>query len=953
MKVHNLRSVIADKPLFYHHMEWILMHPRFGFLMMGLIALSFTHNQVLASVLFLFFIAELGLRIAIIINKRQTNPYRSSLNQKIDVLFLVLDVIGIASLLITIFNIPLDAENIAAARLIRACYLLRTLRMFRYLDLQSAMYSPTYGMLISLIILLSFFVEDIMMWIIIIFFSVELAVRMIIMRNIEYDSKQDKVMEWIYWWVDTIATIVMIPAFAFIPYGAALRMLRLVRLLRPWMVIIRNLKDVLREGQFMQEINLIVLLLAVLSIGSGVIGHYTVSAFDYTQDGIINLADEGMFAPIWFAFRMFTDPGNTVHFPQGSGIAIFSVVAVIFGVFIFAFFIGIGAHIVSGLMAKLRNERLNITNHMVMLGWSNVSPFIVEQLKIISERSFSNLKLVVLNNSEKTPEALIEHSWVSYRWGETEDKNSLRRINLSHARQVTINVPDGFGSSDNLAFASYALIAVRKAHPNIYVNVTTPGLAAPHLDSHKHMLQVGWDTTDFYNKPTVVLSQADVRANMFRNILVYKDFDQVMERMMIPERTEDSSLQISEWGGLLQRENGQITLTLPDKSQSMPVTILAAKLLLRGVILVAISDAEGHPHPIYTLDKLETPMQVPSLLGLSISANALFSESLYTIKRCDQYLEQTPTTYSLDLQPTQTNKHLKLLITGWVGSLPLLLQRMLDDFDTIELTLIDDLSDAERTDQLAYIRQRVDETAGANERIKIDIVRWNFADMNFLRPYVKNADKILLSRSPHLKAHAYASISSVLSHLVTIINEQGTSPEIFPVLENRAQAQLLQEELQRFNLPHEIHITVPSAFYGTYAAHTSYHMYRVENPEAYELQRTLRHTIDDMMGDTGDTDEMDIQVLSVNSPLPEDAEALFAQLLSEGYIWIGYRLKDSFIWSDPIQNAIRKLFPREEDYSCLRQHQIIINPFGNPVSRYSWTEFRENIVELIVISEQT
>jgi len=103
------------------------------------------------------------------------------------------------------------------------------------------------------------------------------------------------------------------------------------------------------------------------------------------------------------------------------------------------------------------------------------------------------------------------------------------------------------------------------------------------------------------------------------------------------------------------------------------------------------------------------------------------------------------------------------------------------------------------------------------------------------------------------------------------------------------------------------------------------------------------------MGDTGDDDEMDIKALQVNTPLPEDAEALFTSLLEDGYVWIGYRLNKSFVWNDPLQNTIRKLFPREEDYSCLRQHQIIINPFGNPVSRYSWTEFRENITELIVI----
>jgi len=946
-----MKSVFNDRPLFYHHMEWVLMHPRFGFLMMGLIALSFTHSQLLAGILFLFFCVELGLRFFIMLYKLRTNPYRSSINQKIDVLFLVLDVIGVLSLLVTVLDIPIAAENVAAVRLLRAVYLLRTLRMFRYIDLQSAMYSPTYGMLISLIILLSFFAQDTLMWIIIIFFSVELAIRFIIMRNTKFKTRKERFSEWIYWWIDVIATIVMIPSFAFIPYGGSLRMLRLIRLLRPWMVIVRNLKDVMREGQFMQEINLIVLLLGVLSIGAGVIGHFTMPDFDYTQNGQSDAADTGMLAPIWFAFRLFTDPGNSIFYPDGTEIAIFSVVAVIIGVFIFAFFIGIGASIVSGLMVKLRNERLNLTNHMVMLGWSEAAPFILSQLKIISERGYSKLKLVILNHDDKIPAALVEHSWVSYRWGDMEEISSLERVNLAHARQAVVNVPDGYSGADNLAQATFALVAIRKVNPDIYLNFTTPGMAHPHLDSHHHMLQIGWDTSDFYNKPTVVQSCADVRANMFRNILVYRDFDQVMERLMIPERTEESSLQICEWDGMLKMENGEITLSLPDDSKSMPLTMLAARLMVRGVSLVAMGDADGHVRPLYKVADMSLPSRISSLLGISINANALHAETYYTIKHLHNLPKPVCEKMPEGLSKLKHSSTLKLLITGWVGSLPLLLQRLLDEFEYIDVTIIDDLSEGECLEQVAYLRKRCADTEGANERIDVKMVAWGFSDMNFLRDYIIDADRILLSRSKHMKSHAYASISTVLSHMVTLVREAGTKPDIFPILENREQARLLQEELERFNLPLEIHVTVPNEFYGTYVAHTSFHMYASESPESYELQRTLRHTIDDLMGDVGDSDEMDLEVLNVHEPLDVNAETLFAQLLAQGYIWIGYRLKESFVWNDPLQDSIRKLFPRQEDFGCMRQFQIIINPFGNPVSRHSWSEYRESIVELIVIGE--
>jgi len=950
-----MKSVLQDRPLLYHHLEWVLMHPRFGMIMLGLIAASFIHNQILAGILFIIFVIELGLRIAIMRYKINTNPYRSSLNSKLDMLFLALDIIGVASLLITVFNIPLNAEDATAARLLRAFYLMRTLRVFRYVDLQSAMYSPTYGMLISLLILLSFFAEDTLMWVVIIFFSVELAIRLVLMRHMKFESTRDRISEWIYWWIDLIATVVMVPAFAIIPHGSALRALRLIRLLRPWTIILRNLKEVISEGQFMQEVNLIILLLGVLAIAGGVAGHFFMPPFDYTQDGVVDATDGTLFAQIWFSFRLFTDPGNSILFPPNARMAIVSITAVITGVFIFAFFIGIGSQIISGLMRKLRNERLNITNHMVMLGWSEVAPYTLAQLRTISERHFSRLKLVLLGESAETPKELLAYPWVSYRWGNVQEVDSLKRVNLNHARQAIINVPDNVSQAIQLSHSTFSLLAIRKINPNIYLNYASPSLAEPQLSSHHHILQIGWDNKSIYDKPTVVLSHAEVRANMLRNILAYQDFDQVMERLMIPGRTEESALQICEWEGEVTIRDGHVFLTMKDEEPCLEMMHVAASMVSRGITLVALADEKGYPHPLYKLAE-RAPIKITSALGLAIHSRDLYGELLYTFKEHSKNMEQDSENKHIParltgLKPTQNTETLNLVITGWVGALPLLLKRLLQDFHTINVKIIDDITRDEHIDRIVYLRRRIAEMPGATERIHFELIRWNFIHMDHLREYVKDADCILLSRPQHLKDHAYIAIATVLSHLVTIVRENGDTPQIFPLLSNREQARLLQEELDRFELPTEVHVTVPDEFYGTYIAHTSYYMYSSESPEAYELQRTLRRAIDVLMSDTGEDDDMDIKTLTVTEKLPEDAEALFADLLQQGFIWIGYRLKHGFVWHDPMQDKIRKFFPREQDYSCLRQYQIIINPFGNPVSRHSWTEYREDIEELIVIAE--
>ena len=946
-----MQIVFKDRSLLFHHIEWMLSHPRFGFVMLALIALSFIHNVVLASFLFLLFSAEISMRAIIMRRKSKIIPYRSSLNHRIDMMLLVLDIVGVLSLLVTIFDSSLFAENIAAIRFLRGIYLLRSLRIVRYIDLQSAMYSPTYGMFISLVIMISFFATDALLWIVIFFFFVELGMRYIIMRSMRYETRSEYLLEWAFWWLDLIATIAMLPFLTMFLFGGFLRMLRLIRLFRPWLVILRNLKDVLREGQFMQEINLIVLILAVFSIGGGVLAHLVLHGVDFTHDGLLNKDDEQMFAPIWFAFRLLTDPGNAVYFPETFELTVFSIVSVIAGVFVFAFFIGIGANIVSGLMRKLRNERLIITNHMVMLGWSDAAPYIIRQLKTISERSFTKLKLVLLHHAHDVPDEVINEKWMTYRWGSFEQLDDLRRINVAAAKQALILMPPA-NNAKSLSHAFFSLLAIRKVNPTIPLSFAVPGMAEPHLDSHKHMLQVGWDKKGRYDKPTAVLSEADFRANALCNIMRYSDFDQVISRLFIPERSEESALNISEWDGELFRDDdGVWQISGTEYGKSAPLLPLTHWLFEHGVTLLAVVDEEGEIYPVYSLGDIYKPkLKLKSVLGIAINENALYGELVTGIHEKSWDLALTPQNDLDDLglgvvEPSDT---LSLLVIGWVGSLPLLLKRLLLFYHKIELIMLDELPPDEIQSQEKYLKRRISEEPGLEDLIKIRCEYWDFSNMNALREFTQ-CDRIILSRPLHMEEDAYAVIATTLSHIMTIVEEEQIQPKIFPVLDDREQVMLLQEELAQDDLYTEVHMTVPNEFYGVYVAHTTFHMYTAESEEAYQTKRVLRHAMNQLMIDFGDNDKMNLKTLKISRPLPEDPNQVFADLLDEGYLWIGYRLSTSFQWNDPVQTAVHFLFPKEDGFGDARQHQLIINPFANPVSRHSWLDRRGDIVELIAI----
>lgn len=933
--------------MFYHHAEWVLNHPRFGMLMIALILLSFLNYAWLAAVLFVVFAFEISLRAAVIRYKLQTYPYKSSTHHRLDILFLVLDIVGVLSLLVTVFQFALPLDDAAVVRLLRAVYLLRALRLFRYFDLQSAIYSPTYGMVISLMVLFSFFVSGVALWAVLLFFIVELIVRRVVMRNMLFSSQRNKAIEWAFWWVDLVATIAMIPGLTTLQFGNWMRALRLVRLFRPWLVILRNLRQVIKEGQFFQEINLIVLLLAVLSFAGGVWGNLVNDHFDFTQDGAVTEKDSEMLAQTWFAFRAFTDPGNVVAYPETNEIAIFSVFAVIVGVFVFAFFIGIGANIVSGLMSRLRNEKMNIANHMVMLGWNEASPFILSELRAMSHRSFTRMKLVLLNDREERPQGFLKENWVSYRWGDIENPEDLQRVNMGAARQAIVSVPDS-SNKESHSHSFFSLLAIRDENPDIYISYAYPGFVKPRVKTHKHPLHVGWDQHSYYDKPTVIHSQVDVRANLFRQVLQYRDFDQVMTRLMVPPRVDEPALHAVEWFGELVWQEGVYLLQYSDGSCKIEVEILVRELFRRGVILVAIASPSMQ---IQAAMVPTEPMQVFTLVGIARDANTLFGEIEFVMHNIRQISCESTEPVTARLLPLESKSRIRIVIIGWVGALPLMLKRLLQSYEAIAVTVIDDLSAEERDNQQLYLDRRIEEMPGASERVSFELVGWDYTDMDDVTAHISGADRVILSRPMHVKVRPYAFVASILSDLMVVLQAIDEHPMIFPVMDTRDQALVLQKQMEKFKVEREIHLLVPNEFYGTYVAHTSYHMFISGEKHVYEMHRALRYVLDDMMRNDSqeDSNMFVLDALKVDGALPENAPALFSWMLSQGYLWIGYRMRSGVDISAFDNSLLYKVFPREIDYRCLRQHSIIINPLALPQSIQLWEQKRTDIVELIVV----
>jgi hypothetical protein len=292
---------------------------------------------------------------------------------------------------------------------------------------------------------------------------------------------------------------------------------------------------------------------------------------------------------------------------------------------------------------------------------------------------------------------------------------------------------------------------------------------------------------------------------------------------------------------------------------------------------------------------------------------------------------------------------LSITIVGRVGHLSLILRRLLQDYEEVNVAILDDVSESERENALRSMTENLAKTEGALDRIHVDLVPWNFSDMDVLEKHICKANRIFISRPVHAVEKPHATIASILSHAVSILEDYESEAIIFPVVDNREQARLLQTELHDFCADDNVHVVVPDEFYGTYAAHTSFNMYSSMCASDYKLQGILSSALEDLMSEAGEDDCFDLIGFRLEGKLEKDPQALFNALLDQGNLWIGYRMEVTVQLDSIAYHAMMKMFPQPVDAECVRQQQIVLNPFSSPMHRKIWDEKHDQIVELVVI----
>lgn len=277
--------------------------------------------------------------------------------------------------------------------------------------------------------------------------------------------------------LDGVATAAFLPFEDFHAELRLLRLARLVGLVAYWLPYMRELvtltlrPDRWRQLAFVAGVTILFCTIAAAILTTDT-GHGPMGV-DMDGDGEVEPDERGFVRALWWAFLQIESPDNLARQPS-PGVAFFlSWALTIAGLFLFSFFIGIGASLVSDLVASSRLTPVGFRKHVAILNPSPDCQLFLRELFSYYRKQYQVPKVAVLGSSTEVPEFLLrrEIRRVRYRTGQAALPLHLGRVDVAAAKRVVVLKNREEGVTDAQVVST--VMTVRELNPTctIYAEV--------------------------------------------------------------------------------------------------------------------------------------------------------------------------------------------------------------------------------------------------------------------------------------------------------------------------------------------------------------------------------------------------------------------------------------------------------------------------------------------------
>jgi len=423
----------------HHKREWLLLgervfsHPRYAILITAALGLCiFERYWLIMLPLALFFALEWSMRCWL--QKEQGWRNRTELT------FLILDgiaTISMFSALLLPINVLEQGIYLRIARLFRGMYMLRMLRIFRFLTHDTLIFSLPFSLAVVGLAGLAWAMPSLALYIGVLLL-LETACRAYALYRILPQGHRRN-LESLFIVVDSIAAIALlslIPEFS--QTWILLRLLRFLIMLNPLGNIasaagrVVSLPEIRREGGMLAA-----MFLAFMIVGSIAVW-YIYPHMDINDDGGNTSTDYQPFQVLLFVFRLMIDPGAAPAQAFTPWLATLTVLLVLSGVFFFALVVSLGSNVMHYMLKELANSPLSAREHILFAGWNEQSLPILHKLDQLCARMRHAFPAVWIFHEPPIHGANKVANWLSIREVSAGSRNLIEQFQLSGIRQLIV-----------------------------------------------------------------------------------------------------------------------------------------------------------------------------------------------------------------------------------------------------------------------------------------------------------------------------------------------------------------------------------------------------------------------------------------------------------------------------------------------------------------------------------
>ena len=891
--------------------EWLLLgervfsHPRYAMLIVVALALCmFERYSFVLATLGIFFVVEWCLRFWL----QKENHFRN----RAELTFLILDGLATISLISVLFmpvNLLQQAVYLRIARLFRGMYMLRMLRIFRFLTHDTFVYSLPFSLVVVALACIAIAVPSVGMYIGVLLL-IEGVCRTISILKVLPDGGRKKA-ELAFVSLDmlvSIAVLGLIPSVAAAWVG--LRAIRFLVMLNPVGNIAKAAKRVLAIQEVRNEGGMLAGMLVAMMIMGSLAVLYLYPEMDINDDGDITSADYLPFQVMLYVFRVLTDPGAATPEAFSPWLVGLTSILVLAGVFFFALMVSLGSNVMQYMLRELSNSPLSAREQMVLAGWNDQSLAILKRLDKLFARMRQSMSSVWIFHEQALDGANSIGSWLAVREVTSGSRGLMKRFDLTGIRQLVLFRKDSETLDTESLVDTHHLVRDLKVDGMMISEAgLSPRLQSVYSDS----------------MAMSVLNSASVTARMLYQMHHCAWMPELGIRMLDAVSGE-IGLKTVPWAFEVQAGSGMATVLVGKKQQALDIWL--SDCFASGVNLLAARREDGSFvlfSDLMQAEKNEVFNDVVGLGGSTLLWSGMMESALSMA--ADQPHENVlkqftwPETWDLSM-----------IFLGWHAGLPAMIEEMAFKHHKLTVHVLSTVHEDKLTLQNRRVKDACERAAlHCKCELKVSLHAWDGLDTEVWESLLRGCKVMMFYPEEQANGSEDSLLELWFHEVARVLSERKakvkwwTPPKLMVL--PRSGEHVSTFEMAGLDYPDlAVDVGSPDAFHDVFMARQLLTHARKHLNQQESLQDEKSYAfMDAMLGDAVLVEDVaSTRLLEVEAGM--DWLPVYREALRRGWMLMAYVMPEIEHRGQTAFTVLDKMFPQPQDNTGSRMHLLAGSP---------------------------